>query len=344
MAKRSDDSGNQPGSGGASGPPSLGARLRQAREARRIPIEGIAQQIRVPVAVLRAIEEDRLEGLAPIYLRGYVRAYARIVGLGEDTVLAALPSAETPVVVTARSGRAMRMNVMPGSGLKIATLAVVVVLVGLTVASFRSPVLDDVAIDAGLDAGDAGLDAGLAEPKAPAVAGAPNAPERAAPGTATSAGVPYPYQVVPHPETPPAGPPATAPEPAATPPEPGTVAGGGASPSSAPAAVEAPVELSPTELSQRDSPLAAGHKLVLELDRESWTEVQDARGAKLYYALAAAGQIINVAGEPPFRVVLGNAPDVEVFYNGKPFDFTPWSHGGVARFTVGDPPPADGRN
>ena len=108
MAKRSDDSGNQPGSGGASGPPSLGARLSQAREARRIPIEGIAQQIRVSVAVLRAIEEDRLEGLAPIYVRGYVRAYARIVGLGEDSVLAALPSAETPVVVTARSGRVMR--------------------------------------------------------------------------------------------------------------------------------------------------------------------------------------------------------------------------------------------
>jgi cytoskeleton protein RodZ len=217
------------------------------------------------------------------------------------------------VVVTARSGRVMRQNLTPGGGLKIATVAVVVVLVGLTVASFRTP--DDVAIDAGLDAG-------LAEPEAPAGAGAPTAPEiRAAPGTAT----------------PLAGPPAMAPEPAATPPEPGTAAEGGASPSSAPAAVEAPAV-------SDDAPLAAGHKLVLELDRESWTEVQDARGAKLYYALAAAGQIINVAGEPPFRVVLGNAPDVEVFYNGKPFDFTPWSHGRVARFTVGDPPPADGRN
>lgn len=326
MAIRSDNSGNQPGSGGASPPPSLGARLLQAREARRIPIESIAQRIRVPVAVLRAIEEDRLEGLAPIYVRGYVRAYAHIVGLGEDSVLALLPSAEMPVVVTARSGRVMRQNVMPGDGLKVATLAVVVVLVGLTVASFRSPVVDDVPIDAG-----------LAEPEAPAVASAPTAPElRAAPGTAN--------EVVPHPETPPAGPPATVPEPAATRPERGTVADAGASPPSAPAAVEAPVELSPTELSQRDAFLAAGHKLVLELDRESWTEVQDARGAKLYYALAAAGQIINVAGEPPFRVVLGNAPDVEVFYNGKPFDFTPWSHGRVARFTVGDPPPADGRH
>jgi cytoskeleton protein RodZ len=282
--------------------------------------------------VLRAIEEDRLEGLAPIYVRGYVRAYAHIVGLGEDSVLALLPNAETPVVVTARSGRVMRQNVMAGGGLKVATLAVVVVLVGLTVASFRSPVVDDVPIDAGLDAR-------LAEPEAPAVAGAPTAPEiRAAPpGTAN--------EVVPHPETPSAGAPATAPKRVTTPPEPGTVADAGAPPSSAPAAVEAPVELSPTELSQRDAAsLAAGHKLVLELDRESWTEVQDARGAKLYYALAAAGQIINVAGEPPFRVVLGNAPDVEVFYNGKPFDFTPWSHGRVARFTVGDPPPADGRH
>ncbi|MDQ3775649.1 MAG: DUF4115 domain-containing protein [Pseudomonadota bacterium] len=325
MTKRSDNKSrdNSPGSGGASPPSSLGARLRQAREARGIPIEGIAQRIRVPVAVLRAIEEDRLEGLAPIYVRGYVRTYARIVGLGEESVLAALPSAETPVVVTAQSGRVMRQNVTPGGGLKIATLAVVVVLVGLTVASFWSPVVDDVAIDAGLDAGDA-------DPGAPAVGRAPTAPEdRAAPGAATSGGVPYTYEVVPHPETPPAGPLATAPEA-------GTVADGRASPSSAPAAVESPVV-------SEDAPLAAGHKLVLELDRESWTEVQDARGAKLYYALAAAGQVINVAGEPPFRVVLGNAPDVDVFYNGKPFDFTPWSHGRVARFTVGDPSAADGR-
>ncbi|MGH8515076.1 MAG: helix-turn-helix domain-containing protein, partial [Gammaproteobacteria bacterium] len=79
MAKRSDNKSldDRPGSGGAIPPPSLGARLSQAREARRIPIEGIAQRIRVPVAVLRAIEEDRLEGLAPIYVRGYVRTYAR---------------------------------------------------------------------------------------------------------------------------------------------------------------------------------------------------------------------------------------------------------------------------
>jgi cytoskeleton protein RodZ len=327
MTKRSDNSGNQPGFSGASPPSSLGTRLCQAREARGIPIEGMAQRIRVPLAVLRAIEDDRLEGLAPIYVRGYVRAYARIVGLGEDSVLAALPSAEAPVVVTARSGRVMPQNVTPGGGLKIATLAVVVVLVGLTVASFWSPVVDDVAIDAGLDAGDA-------EPGLPAVPSTPTAPDvRAAPGAASS--VP---EIVPQPETPPAGPPATAPGPAATPPEPGTVADAGASPSSAPAAVELPVEVT------EHAPLAAGHKLVLELDRESWTEVQDARGAKLYYALAAAGQIINVAGEPPFRVVLGNAPDVEVFYNGKPFDFTPWSHGRVARFTVGDAPPADGRH
>ncbi|MGH8573445.1 MAG: helix-turn-helix domain-containing protein, partial [Gammaproteobacteria bacterium] len=211
MTKRSDNKSrdNRPGSGGASPPSSLGARLRQAREARCIPIEGIAQRIRVPVAVLRAIEEDRLEGLAPIYVRGYVRAYARIVELGEDSVLAALPSAETPVVVTTRSGRLMRQNVTPGGELKIATLAVVVVLVGLTVASFRSAVVDDVAIDAGFDAGDA-------EPGAP-VASAPTAPEdRAAPGAASS--VPHTDEVVPHPETPPAGPPATAPEPAATPP------------------------------------------------------------------------------------------------------------------------------
>jgi cytoskeleton protein RodZ len=311
--KKQDDSpaaGDSPEPGG---PLSPGARLRQAREARRLPIESAAQQLRVPVAVLKSIEDDCVDGLAPIYQRGYVRAYARIVGLTEEGLLESLPMTETRVVVTSHSGRAMRQGVRPGAGLKLATLAVVAVLAGLMVASFRTPVVDDAGVDAELDARlDAGLDPELAAPT-PEPPTLPEAPD--APDMATSAGVPQPGP--PPPETPAAAPPGPM-----TPSEAALVAG-------LEPALPAPAVLT-------DAELAAGHNLVLELDRDSWTEVQDARGAKLYYALAAAGQIIKVAGQPPFRVVLGNAPDVEVYYNGKPFDITPWSHGRVARFTVGD--------
>ncbi len=319
---------------GNDGPePSLGARLMKAREARRIPIEGIAQQIRVPVKVVRAIEEDRVEGIAPIYLRGYVRGYARIVGLSEDSVLFGLPSVDTPVVATARSGRAMERGERSGGGLKFATLCVVAILIGLTVASFRAPVVEDVPIDAG-----------LVEPEAPALSGSADPPE---------AGAPSSPAVLPSAEAPRSEPPsATTPEPAAVPSDAPAVAdvstvadaateaeagvsGAAAVPPSAPPDAQAP---------EGATVLTAGHNLVLELDRESWTEVQDAHGAKLYYALAAAGQTIKVAGEPPFRVVLGNAPDVEVYYNGKPFDITPWSRGRVARFTVGDAPPTGGQH
>ncbi len=315
-------------------PPSLGTRLSKAREARRIPIEGIAQQLRVPVKVVRAIEEDRLEGIAPIYLRGYVRAYARIVGLSEDSVLVGLPSTETPVVATSRSGRVMDRGVRSGGGLKLATVVVVAILIGLMVASFRTPIVDDVAVDeVGIDArlaeGDTGLEAGRAEPETSAIGATPALPDTA------------PATPEPMPPVPPSAVPPAAPGPAVAPSDDNPVAGSAAVAEAAPSA---PPVTPGAEAPEGAGALTADHKLVLELDRESWTEVQDARGAKLYYALAAAGQTIKVAGEPPFRVVLGNAPDVEVFYNGKPFDVTPWSRGRVARFTVGDAPPADGHH
>ncbi|MGH8533160.1 MAG: DUF4115 domain-containing protein, partial [Gammaproteobacteria bacterium] len=64
-------------------------------------------------------------------------------------------------------------------------------------------------------------------------------------------------------------------------------------------------------------------------------EVKDAEGVKLYSKLATEGQTIRLGGRAPFSVVLGNAPRVAVFYNGRLLDITPWSRGGVARFKVG---------
>jgi hypothetical protein len=66
----------------------LGARLRQHREEQAIPLSAIAQQTKIKVSLLEALERDDLSYWPTgIFRRAYVRAYAAAVGLRPDAVL-----------------------------------------------------------------------------------------------------------------------------------------------------------------------------------------------------------------------------------------------------------------
>lgn len=65
----------------------VGARLRAAREARGLSIEDVAAQTRVPTRHLMMIERGEYAGLpAATYSAGFVKAYARLVGLDGQTL------------------------------------------------------------------------------------------------------------------------------------------------------------------------------------------------------------------------------------------------------------------
>ena len=57
--------------------------------------------------------------------------------------------------------------------------------------------------------------------------------------------------------------------------------------------------------------------LRLVLSSESWVEVYDARGERLFYDVASAGSVQSIEGRPPLRVVLGNAAAVSVQVDGQ---------------------------
>jgi hypothetical protein len=54
----------------------------------------------------------------------------------------------------------------------------------------------------------------------------------------------------------------------------------------------------------------------LRYSADSWTEVYDSSGARLFYDVGAANSVQSVVGTPPLRVVLGNASGVAVEFNG----------------------------
>lgn len=62
--------------------------LRQARETRGETLQQVSQAIKVRVSMLQAIEAGRFFGLTdPLYLKGFIRAYAAHVGLDESEVM-----------------------------------------------------------------------------------------------------------------------------------------------------------------------------------------------------------------------------------------------------------------
>lgn len=68
-----------------------GARLRAAREAAGLRIEEVAARLHMPVQVVRSLEEEDWDRLgAPVFVRGQVRSYARLLGLGTTAMMEAL--------------------------------------------------------------------------------------------------------------------------------------------------------------------------------------------------------------------------------------------------------------
>lgn len=62
-------------------------------------------------------------------------------------------------------------------------------------------------------------------------------------------------------------------------------------------------------------------QLVLSALADSWCEIQDSTGKRLFYQLLNSGADIKVSGIAPFSVFLGNAPRVRVEINNKIVDF-----------------------
>jgi cytoskeleton protein RodZ len=58
----------------------------------------------------------------------------------------------------------------------------------------------------------------------------------------------------------------------------------------------------------------------------SWVEISDAEGRRLLEGLYARGSVREVRGTAPLRVVLGNAPAVDLELNGQPVPFTGLVH------------------
>ena len=87
--------------------PALGEQFRAAREARGLSLSDVAEQIRIRSVYLGEIEAENWGAIgAPVYVRGFLRTYARFLGLDPEEAVLEFnkTAAAAPVAPAASTG------------------------------------------------------------------------------------------------------------------------------------------------------------------------------------------------------------------------------------------------
>ena len=69
-------------------PETIGERLRKSREKLGLSVDEVAKRTKMHPRIVTALEDDQpVDRLSPVYLRSFLRMYARLVGLNEQALL-----------------------------------------------------------------------------------------------------------------------------------------------------------------------------------------------------------------------------------------------------------------
>jgi cytoskeleton protein RodZ len=94
----------------------------------------------------------------------------------------------------------------------------------------------------------------------------------------------------------------------------------------------------PVAISTEQPVAGSTAQLQLTFSAECWVTVQDASGARLAYGIKSAGQSLQLTGQLPFSVTLGNATAATVQLNQTVVDLSGYRAGQVARLTLDGQP------
>ena len=114
----------------------IGGQLREARKQRKLGIDKVASGLNLDASIIKALENDDSSTLpAPIFVQGYLRSYARLLGLPEDDIVRDYmrQSHELPPLAVIRASGKTSYLSLPSARLirNIALLLVALVLVWL---------------------------------------------------------------------------------------------------------------------------------------------------------------------------------------------------------------------
>jgi cytoskeleton protein RodZ len=277
-----------------------GAALSAARQRAGLDQQRAAAEMRIDLATLRALESDDYARLgAPIFVKGHLRNYARLLGLDPEALVQEYEAATRPAppqLVGYRNEGESVEGAPLRQHLPLFTWGIALLIVsGVALWAWNNPDLirpaDPIAAaPLGPVTAPAATDRAPAEP----LVADPTAPSSDAEVTDTAL-----------PDTPPSA-----------------------------SAAPAPVAEAPAP---RATPPAADGALRVQLrfSGESWVEIYDAAGNPLVYELYEGGRSRSVTAQPPLRVFLGQAAAVTLSVDGRRVELGPLAkRDGTARFTL----------
>jgi cytoskeleton protein RodZ len=315
--------------------PGPGERLRAARLSMGYDIRKIASELHLTVPVVESLEADDYEVVeARVFVRGYLRNYARIVGVPTDSILRQFdekwPDDGGHRAVVKPSPR-LPADGGPARGLlSIITWLIIIGLLVLFLMWWRGYLggKDDVAVQvdeqAGIPAAQALPDDGRLVLPGPLIADGelriPTPPRDPAPLTLDEV-VRSPGPTLP--EVADASTTTSRADPAI------------ASPSDALSApIDSVIDLASPDAGGGPPPPATTGQVVMTFTAPCWVDVRDSeRQFKLFGEMPKGTQKV-LGGTPPYKMVLGNARAVTITIDGVPYDLRPHAKGNVARFTL----------
>jgi cytoskeleton protein RodZ len=316
---------------------SVGDKLKSLREARNISALEVASKMHLDIRVINAIEDDDYHSLPdPIYIRGYIRSYSKLVGGDSDEMVRLFEhnvGVQEPEIIPEIKFPSQSSS--SDKPVKAFTYLITLGLVVLLIAWWQSNFVIDIHQDtdsAVVAAPNTSVNTELVEQRLPVQASSytPQIPlqnpvqipielldiDQFRPESLEDMGgdlvsaddldnADENNLLVSTPEQ--AG---TSIEPAPTP----------------------PATTSLSTLVQTDGP----DLLKFSLTADSWIEITDVNNQKLFMDLARTGTTLDLRGTAPFDILLGFAPGVTLEFNGAPFDIAPYSRAGVAKFRLAE--------
>lgn len=288
-----------------------GQLLRNAREQLGWTREQVASRIHLRLTLIAAIEADTYDKhTSHTFIRGYLRAYAKLVGIPEETILAAYDKLglTPPDNIDMQSFSRRSRQQANDSRLKVVTWLVILVLIALSIAWWWQSTARRSAGDEALAASEMGT------AQTVSVANVTSTVDVADPVLPVASDAVATEVVV-------SDAAATAPD---------VVAATSAALSTEASSAEA--TLAPAETTATEPGKAP--QLKMSFTADCWLDVKDANGKTLFSGLKKANDELVLEGPEPLKFIIGAPMAVNLEYQGKSFDMSRYNNGRTARFSL----------
>ncbi len=286
-----------------------GAMLASARKELGKSVEEIADELNLSVSQIRTIELDQSEGLPePTYVRGYIRSYARLVGLNAEEVLLHYQNRnwqKSPNLDEIPRGITEGDHSSGGGFFSAGKLITLLMVAGIVGFFFFADELSSV----------------FNSEQATEVA---STLSNSSAVTTSETSQPLDSEVTPQ----------------------NSEAQGEVADESSQVLEVADVDAGPSDINASESTEATQVEPVPQNDETrvrltftetSWVDIRDEAQNKLAYQSFPEGKVLDVGAKGVLSVLIGNAKGVQMQVNGQPYDLSQHTKGVYAKFSVGRP-------